>query len=358
MSAAAPGFSGAAGGITSPGVLQSPDDTVAESTATDTSDSSTTAAQINAIVNGLQSVHFDERQAAAEALLEIPADQMTALVQAADNVGSGEVIRRVYDFLERCYVQDDDRSLVAAEILETAVSSPHWMTAELAKDILARNGQVRVTRALLELQALGASVRPRDPREIWDRRRLGPVGIAGFGMSDDIIRIDIDEDWTGNERGIQLFQRLSPLINDLQGMRGMRLGVYLIEGHPLTDAQVAALKSMLGDRRVVSRGKVALGITADPFFGDNIGCRIGTVSRGSSAGDAGLQPDDIILKLGDDTVKDFDHLVELLKKYDPGDVVKMAVQRAPAPLGFPEQRFRGGQLLEIPVTLKGWNDLE
>jgi len=108
---------------------------------------------------------------------------------------------------------------------------------------------------------------------------------------------------------------------------------------------------------VVSRGKVCLGITSDPWFGDNVGCKIGSVTKRSSAGDAGLKQGDTILRMNDDEVKDFDHLVELLKQFEPGDEVIMTVRRAPDGR-FPGQPYRLNQLMDLPVVLKGWDSLD
>jgi len=338
---------------------ESIDSDLSEGDASDQSLQSTArpAPDVSEVIQGLGSADFEIRQRAAASLQSVPADRISALVDASEATSCSEVTRRVFEYLESCYRSDDDRSRVAGEILEHATTDPHWMTAELASDILDRNSRVRITRSLLELQTLGASVRPRDPNDIWRRRYSGPVGIVGLGVPDDQVRIDVGENWEGSVRGMELFERLSPLVADPQGFRGLRFGIYLIDGHPMSADEVSSLKATFGDRRVVSRGKVCLGITSDPWFGDNVGCKIGSVTKRSSAGDAGLKQGDTILRMNDDEVKDFDHLVELLKQFEPGDEVIMTVRRAPDGR-FPGQPYRLNQLMDLPVVLKGWDSLD
>jgi PDZ domain len=316
--------------------------------------------RISRLLEQLGSASFADRQTAASSLQTIPSARIEELVQMATQKSSSEVIRRVYEFLETCYAsRDGERNRVAGELIESAVNSEHWMTAELSGKILQRNGRIRVTRSLIELQTLGASVSPENPNDIWHSRFDGPVGIAGFGSPNDQIRIGVGEAWKGEDRGMQVFQRLRPLVENNIGVRGLGLAIYLIDGHPLGEPQITLLKATFGDRRIVSRGKVCLGITSDQqLFGDTTGCRIGQVRDGSSAGDAGLEQSDVILKLNGEDVKDFDHLVQLLKQFKPGDKVTMTVRRPGAFPNLRNQPFQRYRTLDVPVTLKGWDDLK
>ncbi|MCA9038351.1 MAG: PDZ domain-containing protein, partial [Planctomycetaceae bacterium] len=173
-------------------------------------------------------------------------------------------------------------------------------------------------------------------------------------FSAGMLQVNLDSEWKGSERGLQLLVRLAEMFDPSSPAGSPRVGLYLIDGHPLKDEDVVVLKAAFGDARVVSRGKVCLGITNDPSRNDATGCRVSEVRRGTSADQGGIQPGDLIVAVDQVRIKDFDHLVELLKDYDIGVVVKMEILREPdlsgrfdAPRGplFPEFR----QLQEPPL---------
>lgn len=318
-------------------------------------------ADLRGVLQQLGLPDFTARQAAVTVLTTVPGSRIAPLTAAAEQEGSAEALRRVYEVLERFYVsQDRDRADAAGEILEDSVASDRWIVSELAGSILERNWRIRVTRALQELRTLGAEIKPADIDSLWRRTYDSPVGVFGPAFRDDQLRINIGRTWQGQERGMEVLCRLSPLVDDDARMREVRVGIYLIDGHPLPANDVRTLHSVFGDRRVVSRGVVCLGITPDLIHADAPGCSVGTVAPGTSASEAGLQQSDVIQALNGTEVRDFDHLVELLRQFQVGDKVTMSVLRYGG--GFPQQSIpglRGGpQKLEVPVTLKDWNNLD
>lgn len=315
---------------------------------------------LQSLLDDLSHPDYERRQAALSVVQQVPTAAIPALVKRATAEASAESVRRVFEVLEQIYVSSNTkRAIRAGEVLELACQSDRWMVVELAQGILDRNWRLRVTRSLQELQTLGAAVRPDDLSELWKRAHDAPVAFFGPAMPNDQLRIDLTEDWTGAERGMEVLSRLSPLVENDVRLREVRLGIYLIDGHPLTEEEVTNLKAMFGDRRVVSRGRVCLGITADPFQNDETGCRVGSVAAGSSASDAGLRQGDLIVRLDEVDVKDFDHLVQLLRAYDRGDTVPMSILRAPSVFRrTPRPGIPDLPLQEVQVTLKGWEDFE
>ena len=53
------------------------------------------------------------------------------------------------------------------------------------------------------------------------------------------------------------------------------------------------------------------------------GAKVGQVSDGSTAADAGLQQGDVITRVGDHAITDADSLVATIRSYRPGDKVEV-----------------------------------
>ncbi|MFN8279780.1 MAG: PDZ domain-containing protein [Saprospiraceae bacterium] len=83
--------------------------------------------------------------------------------------------------------------------------------------------------------------------------------------------------------------------------------------------------------------KAVLGIQAEDAGGNN-GASITQVMDGSGAEKAGLEEGDIILKINNNRVADFDELISRLSGFRPGDKVKVKL-------------LRGGQEISKTVTL-------
>ena len=90
-----------------------------------------------------------------------------------------------------------------------------------------------------------------------------------------------------------------------------------------------------------SRGyaKVRLGITPSQGKRKDPGLLIEKVAAETSAADAGLKKDDVILKWDDEPMSDFGELLTKLREKNPGDVVTLHIKR-------------DGSEQDVKVTLK------
>lgn len=324
--------------------------------------------QVPELIDQLAATDFGVRQRAITSLQTVSSKQVTTLVTAAENRSDAEICRRLFELLENLYISDDESRVTAAsEALETAAFSDRWIVAETAGDVLDRQWRRRSKLAIQELQTLGA----RFNSDNLEQFAPGPGGRNAFlfqPINMAQLQINVDKSWKGGERGIQLLERLGTVVGATGPVGEVRLAIYLIDHHPLNDPEIIRLKSAFGDARVVTRGRVCLGITNNLFFGEEKGCRVGEVKENTSAHSAGIQTDDIILAVDGMEIQDFDHLVQLLRKYDVGDKVQMDVIRGDLPFRFPDAPRGINQdgprpaddsplrprKMTITVELKGW----
>lgn len=323
--------------------------------------------ELEKLVSPLAAADFKVRQSAIQVLQELPADQVALLGEYASRCRDAEVAGRIIQLLETFFAAgDDERGKAAGEALERASLSQRWMVAEAASEVLDRNWERRLLLTVHELQQLGVSFSPADPSVLWGKGQTqvnGP-GPGGFPFDRELLQINISKAWNGGSRGIELLQRLGPLAGSQQ-FGDFRMIVYLIDGHPLKEEEVIQLRGAFSEGRVQTRGRVCLGITNNIFVTDEMGCRVGQVRPETSAHLAGIQENDLITHLEDQPIRDFDHLVDSLRKYDVGDKVRMRIRRDGSmgrnrirfqiPLDDPENQDLRGKEMEIEVELKGWN---
>jgi S1-C subfamily serine protease len=97
----------------------------------------------------------------------------------------------------------------------------------------------------------------------------------------------------------------------------------------LVAAGVFLATSSLWGQAAEQQPRASIGIGVEPMTGaGHTGLTVREVTPDSPAAKAGLQNGDIITKVGDKDVKNFDDLVNMLSKHKPGDKVSMQVQRA------------------------------
>jgi hypothetical protein len=316
------------------------------------------------LLEQLAAPEFSQRQQAVTQLRQF-ADSVDGLQQLGSALAANpapEIARRILEVLEYHFSVTDystPQISATADILEQAATSARWDIAETARQILDRLWTTRVNVAVAELVRMKAPLRPKDPRLLW--RESGTDAVPAFGFnpdSDSILRIFIDEFWPQSPRAFELLQRLAGM-----GRYG-RVSIYSIQGNNLTDEQLATIKAIFGDTRVQARGRVCLGILQEPFFGEGTGVLIGNVEKDSSADKAGLEGGDVITKMNDEPVQDFDDLVTRLKQCRVGEEIRLEVIRSqqrlrlqrmlnPAPLP-PEQPPAGPAKREVTVKLQGW----
>jgi hypothetical protein len=80
--------------------------------------------------------------------------------------------------------------------------------------------------------------------------------------------------------------------------------------------------------------KVTMGVMPDYVF-EGVGMRIDGVTDGKPAAKAGLQKGDVVVKLGDDTVKDVQGYMQVLSKYKKGDATTVTIKRGEEEKTFP-----------------------
>ncbi|MEZ6063880.1 MAG: PDZ domain-containing protein [Planctomycetaceae bacterium] len=318
--------------------------------------------KIRALVADLDDAAFAVRLAASRQLQSVNTEDIAKIAELADSHPSAEVAARLLEILELRYLSEDpDAVHAASEALESLCASDRLLVAEGAKDCLDRNWKTRVNLAAAELESLGSLIQ----RET--ARRPAPFGGVRFGgmlpqFQNDELKVFLTEDYTGGSEGLRQFRRMTSLIRP-QGMQ-LGLGVFVIDGHTLAEADIQQLQNELGVGRVVARGRVALGITGRPSPVPAFpGCLLMEVVRNGSAAAAGLHEGDLITGLGDTPLKDFEDLVERLKAFDVGDTVEVTVIR-----NFTEhmdqwlfRQSRRGDLEnmvpeKVSVNLKGWRE--
>jgi S1-C subfamily serine protease len=73
-----------------------------------------------------------------------------------------------------------------------------------------------------------------------------------------------------------------------------------------------------------SPGTPILGISGDT----GPSCVVQAVVPDSAAANAGIQRGDVIITFGTERIRDFPHLVESVRRYQPGDRIPMSIERA------------------------------
>lgn len=307
---------------------------------------SLTAEQVHEAIHQLAAPQFSVRQKSLDVLKSVNADQIALLAEATEKHADSEVAKRCIELLTEIYAAGDrDSGLVrqSSEAIEAAVNSERWFVAEAAQDALERHWKRRVEIAMLELQKLGASMRPQDPAMLWERN---PGSYQSDPTSDDHLKVFVDEFWKADAQAISLLKRLTPLLHHSFIPGRSRISFVMIDGHTQTPEEIAQFKGMFGDLNVTSRGRVYLGIMHQTSNTDGIGVQIDRVGPDSSAARAGLEVGDVLLKFEDQPLQEFDDLIELLKAHKVHDEVTFEVYR---------DDFRTpGRRFDVKVKLFGW----
>lgn len=325
--------------------------------------------QLQELLATLDADDFQDRKAAAAQLAELPAEDLRQLLQIPHQSLSAEVVVRLLTELESRYQSNSDRDVkTASEILESLADSPRLMLADGVQTILSRHWRTRVTLARQELETLGARFRDGT---FSSRRNVRWLP----GREMPTLQILIGEEWRGGTEGLRIIERMSALTDSSLQLTG--LYVWVLEGHKLGEDDFNVLNDLIGRTRIYERSRVALGISGSPIVGE--GVLIETITKGGSAADAGLLPGDLILEIVEpipdelseeekrlrkeaQKLRDFDDLVERLKKYREGDVMRLRIIRG---IGAANQfgQFQNPPLQIRPVEkivdvkLKGWDKL-
>ena len=285
--------------------------------------------RLNKLVQQLESGDFRERVEATRILKEEGSLKTVNRMTSAAKSTSPELSMRALSILEAIFLSDDD---VANRAAETSLEDLAFGFANdlgvQAQDILSAHSQLRSKRATGDLQGKGLHIE-------FQTDMMSVDDVTGE-LYPGISFVRLGRSWKGGEEGVR----------DLQRLEGLGM-VYVIANCPVSAKRVEEiLNPVAPDVRVEARGAVELGVRFLTFSNtpQGRGVLIGEVTPGKSAHAAGLRANDVILSLDGEDVDTFNKLVDLLKKYEPGDVIKV-------------ERARTSNLEEsevINIKLKSW----
>ncbi|MCA9215748.1 MAG: hypothetical protein KDB27_21935 [Planctomycetales bacterium] len=324
---------------------------------------SVTPDKLSALLLQLDSDDFSVREQASETLGQLSDADVLRLARESSEQPSAEVILRLLKEVERRYalITSDDTANTTdvSDMLEALAGTTRLILADGASHSLEEHWRTRIDLAVRDLRQCGATV------------KMGAFAAASqiWGAPDSgaAVQVLLDKDWSGGDRGLDVFRRLSVLTfpfsrNTLSG----GLHVYLLDGHPLSPEQKAALAEYVGQNRIAERSRAALGIKPSAIL--QTGIQIGQVTKGSSADGAGLAAGDLIIGIkapareGQEDadreyirLRDFDELVEHLRAYDAGEVMTLHIIRG-LKFGFQPGERPTTEFLD--VKLKGWKDMD
>lgn len=268
----------------------------------------------------LDSDEYAVRERATRRLIEAGPSIVEPLAEAAE-AGSLEMAVRATRILEEIYTSTDEKGIARTEAtLERLTSAGEPSVAVRARDVLERNYGIRRRHALREIERLGGEVVYGPVRRIPNNNRPRMVKPVQF--------VRLGTQWKGGDQGLRHIERLDELET-----------LYLIEGANVSEEAIAALTREKPQLRIQRRGRAYLGVGGQSL--GQAGCQIITVKEGSAADKGGIRQGDIIVGFDGQKVKDFDDLIALIKKKNPGDEVSVKVQRR-------------SRMLERTVTLTGW----
>lgn len=308
---------------------------------------------LDGLIGQLASSDFTERHTASAALRKLNADQLTRLAQTINADSDPEYAQRILSAAsDRIATAPQDAGPLIEFFEQAATESPPGIAGGFSRRVFRIHWRERLEYALQKLADSGAVINGRlndvpDGGRMWLMRSV-----------EDGLQIRINRHWKGNEEAIRLLGRISEVAGPGPG----QLGVFLIDGHPLTEADVRLVKELAGEHRVSDRPEILLGITS-PSGPLGNGIQITNVKEKSSAHNAGLRPGDIILEMDGERLTEFQDLVDRLREYNVGDTVPMRIYRpnryfrpefGGPPPDVPEGSLPQNGLLNIPVKLQTW----
>jgi|GEM_PF-1303212 hypothetical protein len=282
--------------------------------------------RLNQLINQLTSGDFRERVEATKILKQKGSLDTVERMEIAAQSDMPELSMRALSILEAIFLSEDDIANRAAEqALQNIALNDAGDLGLQASISLSNYDQLRSKRAIVDLQQLGLHIEfQTDIMEIDDVTGMPYPGIS---------YVRLGRSWTGGEAGIRQISRLA------------RVNVvYVIATCPVPAERVVEILEPINPEILIeSRSAAELGIK---FSGIRTpkGVMIGEVTPGKAANAAGLRPNDVIIAFGETEVNTSDEVINLLKKYEPGDIVKVV-------------RARTSNLNDtetIDVKLKGW----
>ncbi len=299
---------------------------------------------VSRLVLQLDAEDFSVREGAVRRLLELGPAAIPTLEQTAGN-DSPDVAQRALGLLERLFVDGCLSTADEAErALERLTASPTAGASRRALAILAGHQRLREQRAVAAIRELGGKVEYEeiDPGQLA-MMQWGPFG--GFENRISIpdfpfarIHIMLLKDWRGGEAGLRHVARLE--YNWGAYLPGCGIDVTNIRGNGVPLESVQKLAARLPGVQIQERG-ASLGIRCQRAEM----CMIAGVMPNGAAERSGVLPGDTVVRFDGETITSFPDLVGRLMDRLPGEEVDMQVER-------------GGDLMNLRVTLGGWEELQ
>jgi hypothetical protein len=298
---------------------------------------------VSRLIVQLGAEDFAVREDAFRRLHELGPQAVPALEQAARD-DNPDVARSSLLLLERLFVDGCLSTADDAErALERLAASPTAVMGRRALTVLASHQRLREQRAVAAIRELGGKVEYEeiDPGQ-FAILQWGPLG--GFENRISIpdfpfakVHIMLLKEWRGGEEGLWHVARLE--YNWGAHLPGCGIDVTNIRGNGVPFESVQKLAARLPGARIQERG-ASLGIRCQAI--DR--CMIADVVPNGAAERAGVQPGDTVVRFDGETIMSFPDLVSRLMDRLPGDEVDLQVER-------------GGDLVQLRMTLGGWEEL-
>ncbi len=290
------------------------------------------AARLAALIADLKSDDYQLRMHATRELKAGGKETVAALYAAAGE-GSPEVDRRVLAILTTIFLSPDESANRAAEAaLEDLRDHGAITLASQIDGVFESHEFLRSGRALQDIEALGGKV-------IYSKYAAISDAVTGEQRR-DVSQIVIPLAWQGGDEGLRYVARI-PTLRQL-------LVIAPNEEGAVSQAGLDRLQLALPNLRIDQRGPAQIGISFLTNETIEAGLLIDGVEPKRAAERAGLKAGDILVKFDEHELESFEHLTTLLKKYAPGDTIKVQVLR------FPNGGDR--QELTLDVTLDSWED--
>lgn len=290
---------------------------------------------IKNLIRQVDSDDFAERISASNDLSVAGAAAVEPLKQLALE-GNAESGFRSLKILERLYVRslilsDEKLALAVEAAFKSIKESDRLNLASRLERMFATHSETNERVAVRRIQQLGGMV-SKSVKWVTSRQ----VQKAFPLRSDEEPKgtmVVIGRKWKGGDEGLKHLERIATLRD-----------VYIATSANVSKDGIERLRLRLlpMQAEVQVRSAARLGVSSDALWGSNE-CTVNTVSRGSSADKAGMKPGDTIIQFGPDRVGNFLSLVELIKKYDPGETIDAVV-------------IRNGRKVELSIKLQAWGE--
>ena len=265
-------------------------------------------------------------------------------------------------------VSTDGLILTAAHVTEAAgqdlmVTFPDGRSVR-AKSLGANSSRDAGMAQIVEEGSPWPFVEVADPKQVelgewcvalghpggYDPNRTPPVRIGRVWTKRFMGMLGSDCTLVGGDSGGPLFDLDGKLIGihssiggQLSENRHVPMDAYLDDWDDLVGGKLwGSQNTMMGNP---DPERPAIGVQVDGQSED--GVKVAGLSEPSPAGEAGIEVGDVIRKIGDSSVSDYDEMVAALEKFKSGDKIKVGVDRGLESLQFDVTLGRLGKLWDF-----------